>query len=85
MPNTQAYWDGQQWTENYAPLPPRPVEPPHTNLVIAGWLLAFFVPVVGFVIGCVLLGKRAGHGVGVMLLSLVAAGMWYSTFMNLYG
>jgi len=42
------------------------------GLVIAGWVLAFLIPFIGFIIGIILTAKnRTGHGVGIMVVSLI--------------
>ena len=86
MVDTQRYWDGHHWTDHVAPLAltpasalPQPTaermppEEEHSTLVTWGWLMALLFPIIGFIIGAVLLGKRPAPGVGVMILSLCAA------------
>lgn len=76
MPNTRGYWDGRGWTDHLAPQAPR--EPDHGGLVFAGVVTAALLPIVGFVIGVVLLGKKPGAGVGVLILSVLAFVFWYN-------
>lgn len=72
MPGTQGYWDGAKWSERVAPLPP-PNTPAATNggLEVSGWVFAVLFPVIGFVIGIVLLAKGSSKGAWIMALSLV--------------
>ena len=85
MADTQAYWDGEGWTNHVAPAARTTPAPTHrppavdfTNLWHAGWVTALLLPIVGFVIGIVLCTKpgMAGKGVGVMIVALIAAGFW---------
>jgi hypothetical protein len=46
-------------------------------LVVCGYVTAVVVPVVGFVLGIILLVKgRVAHGVGVVLLSVFMTFFW---------
>lgn len=85
MADTRRYWDGAKWTSHIAPMDPKPAAPargPAANdykgLVAGGVAMAIIFPVVGFVIGAFLLAKRPGPGVGIMVISLIAAVVWYS-------
>lgn len=54
-------------------------EPDHSGLIAAGYVTAILIPVIGFVIGIVLLAKsKTGNGIGVMIVSLVAFMFWLS-------
>jgi hypothetical protein len=79
MAGTQRYWDGAEWTDHVAPGAPQqpPARDVSDGLLVAGWITAFIVPVIGFIIGCVLLPKRTGQGVGMMLVAIVAAYFWF--------
>jgi hypothetical protein len=47
---------------------------PEERLIAWGWLTAFVFPLVGFVIGTILLTRnRVGSGVGMMILAIVIA------------
>ena len=68
-PQMARYWDGSQWTDDRRPLV--------SNVEVSGWLLFFgyagaiFLPIVGLIIGIVLLVKKAtGHGVAVLAISI---------------
>ncbi len=85
----QRYWDGTKWTENYAddqgqvlPVPPPPAavtgEQKGDGLVPVGYILGVLFPIIGFVIGIVLLARRNNHGAGVMVVSVVAFVVWAS-------
>ena len=87
MPATQRYWDGKQWTHNVSPMPP-PTQPAtdaapavaqsldSTTLVTSGWVMAVLFPIIGFIIGIVLLTKRAAEGAWIMAGSLMMVFMW---------
>ena len=52
------YWDGQQWTEHYAPRPPgSDTSTSDDGLVTAGWICAILIPLVGLIIGLVLISR----------------------------
>lgn len=84
MSGTQRYWDGSSWSDHVAPL--------HTNegkaisqssdetgLVTAGIITALIIPVIGFIIGIVLLAKsKPGPGIACLVLSIVAFFVWAS-------
>lgn len=92
MANTRRYWDGHSWTDHLAPAdfaPPAPSGPidartgkqtDSTGLIIAGLVTACLIPIVGFIIGIVLLarGRATGAGVACMILSIVAFFVWLS-------
>jgi hypothetical protein len=49
------------------------------RLVVVGYILAVAMPPLGFAVGLVLMlsaGVRSKHGVWVVLVSIVAAGIW---------
>lgn len=73
MPATQAYWDGMRWTDHVAPMQqyvrPMPTTAPD-GLIAAGWVLTFLMPLIGLVIGIVVLAKGSeGHGIGQIIVS----------------
>jgi hypothetical protein len=89
MVATQRYWDGASWTDHIAPAsaPIQPhasaaayrsqPEPDHDGLIVGGWVTAAVLPIVGFIIGIVLCAKgKGGHGVGAMVLSILAFFFW---------
>lgn len=49
------------------------------RVVVVGYILALAVPPLGLTIGIVLMlptGVRSKHGLGIALVSIVAAGIW---------
>jgi hypothetical protein len=84
-PDTKGYWDGQRWTGDYAPsisLTPRST-PTVTaeresagTLVVAGYIMAVLIPLVGFVLGIVATTRpakaTARQGPWIIVLSVVA-------------
>jgi len=93
----QRYWDGTSWTDAVAPegqfaqpaytasaipqvvyrTPPRP----GNGLAMAGYICAVLLPLVGFIIGFVLLVKGQIQGLAVMVLAAVAAFVWFTLFL----
>lgn len=74
MTGTLCYWSGNGWTEHVAPMPhaPQPAARPGGPLETVGWVCAFLVPIVGFVIGCVFVSQdRKQTGWGMIILSSV--------------
>lgn len=84
MPGTQRYWDGDAWTEHVAPATPTSSEPDSDSegLVVGGLLTALLIPIVGFVIGCVLLTRRPGAGVACMVLAVIMGVVWFDHFAS---
>lgn len=86
MTNTQRYWDGQSWTDHIAPLdtasptPPKEEIEKHGGLFAVGLVTAIILPIVGFVIGIVLMTKRGWVGAGIicMVAAVIAAVAWYN-------
>lgn len=84
-PDTKCYWDGQRWTGDHAPsisLTPRSA-PTATaeresagTLVVAGYITAVLIPLVGFVLGIVATTRpakaTARQGPWIIVLSVVA-------------
>lgn len=85
MVNTERYWDGHRWTGQVAPsgtLPSHQTRPDagatepaqgSFGLFVFGLFSALFLPLIGFVIGVILLTKPRSEAAGVacMILSLV--------------
>ncbi|HVB16673.1 MAG TPA: hypothetical protein VNF04_09085 [Stellaceae bacterium] len=47
------------------------------NLVVAAWISAFVLPLIGFVCGVILVAKgQVGHGVGSMIASFLMSFIW---------
>jgi hypothetical protein len=84
---TLRYWDGAKWLEvppppaaNLAALPPPAWPPPAPaqedmrDVIALGYVLAVLVPLVGFILGIVLIAKgRSDHGIGAVVISILAA------------
>jgi hypothetical protein len=65
------YWDGTQWTDSRAPRPQAAEDKGAGVLVVVGYLTAFLLPIVGFILGIVLMVRRqTGHGLAVFLISI---------------
>jgi len=67
------YWNGKRWLDETAgpARTPSPNDAPQ-GLVIAGYATAVLLPIVGFFVGLALIIKnRAGHGVAVMVISVI--------------
>ena len=67
------YWDGSQWTEHRHPglpgAPPR--DRASTVLLVVSYAGALLLPIVGFILGIVLLVRRqTAHGLAVVLISV---------------
>jgi hypothetical protein len=94
MPGTQRYWTGTAWTNHVAPL--APIQPSaqssaqrdaHDNgngLFLIGFVCAIVMPVLGFIVGLILLGRRgeAGYGFFLWLLSGLSLYVWYSALQT---
>lgn len=79
MAATQRYWDGERWTDHIAPGAPQTAKPVVTPkpdvpdwLYGVGYAAAIFLPIIGLIIGVVLLAKgKTDHGVGMIVLAVV--------------
>lgn len=69
------YWDGEQWTDHYAPKPPtagtRDDRKTNNSLAGLGWVTAFLLPFVGFIIGLVLANKGDSRGSNIAWTSVL--------------
>jgi hypothetical protein len=71
-PQGMRYWDGARWTEDrtdYLAEPPK--KPVSEGMVAAGYLTAFLLPIVGVVIGVVLMGRDNRHGRWILAISVL--------------
>lgn len=86
-PTSTRYWDGQQWTENRAPVAgPRQVgadgkEQEAGGVIIAGYIFAVLMPIVGFIIGLTQINRNR-HGLWVVIVSVVAFLIWLGIFQS---
>jgi hypothetical protein len=76
------WWDGTQWS-NRVRLPqdaPSQLAPAaaknNSTLLLFGWLTAFLVPFVGFVLGIIAVAKSEMQGIGIMLVSIIMFFIW---------
>jgi DNA-directed RNA polymerase subunit RPC12/RpoP len=48
------------------------------DLITAGWVTSVLIPIVGFILGILLLarGRRIDHGIAILIFSLVMCGFW---------
>ena len=54
------------------------------GLVLAGYLTAIFLPLIGFIIGIILLGKnRPGSGICCIIVSLVCGSIWLAVISGM--
>jgi uncharacterized membrane protein YdbT with pleckstrin-like domain len=77
-PQTNRYWDGGKWTESRAPITtPTTTEKRDTFEAVdgIGYALAVFLPLIGFIMGLVMLNKSK-HGVWIVLTSVIAFIVW---------
>lgn len=86
MAHTQRYWNGYEWTDMAAPAPvgrhaPELTEGVNDNLIVAGYIAAVVVPIVGFVIGFVVIAKGATWNGLAMLVVSVAAGFAWASYL----
>lgn len=88
QPHTVRYWDGRAWTQQTAPAMPQHGYPApanqwaaqaaDANLVTAGQITGIFIPVIGFIIGIVLVLRGNSKGAWIMAGSFGAAIVWYN-------
>jgi hypothetical protein len=65
--------------------PERGPRRPEDNLYAAGLVMMVVFPLGGFIAGCALLPKRAWNGAGIMLVSVLAAGVYGTLGVALLG
>jgi hypothetical protein len=66
------YWDGARWTEHRTDYVAAPAKPKASEgMVAAGYILSFLFPIVGVVIGVMLISRDNRHGRWVLGLSLL--------------
>lgn len=91
--NTRRYWDGEKWTEHRQEVPPPSAttpaqfKSPLSSATVADketrtlfhWGIAMMIllPIVGFIIGIVLLGKKPTWGVRVIIGSILFAYFYF--------
>jgi uncharacterized membrane protein YhaH (DUF805 family) len=82
-PGTQRYWDGENWTDNYVKKDATPVKGEGemaTGLVVVSYVLAALMPLIGFILGLVVVTRpvkaTSKHGIWIIVLSIVAFIAW---------
>lgn len=62
MAHTLRYWNGATYTSDVAPMPVRQGSGEVSDTVqTIGWVCAFIIPIVGFVIGCLCISQGPKH------------------------
>ncbi len=77
-PQGMRYWDGTHWTEHrtdYLAAPPK--KPVSEGMVAAGYILSFLFPVVGVVIGVIVMNRGNRHGRWILGLSLLFIAIFF--------
>jgi Protein of unknown function (DUF2510) len=76
---TNRYWDGARWTENRSPVGPVATpdgkEQHASGTIVAGYIFAVLMPLVGFIIGLTQI-NRSRHGLWVVVASVAAFVLW---------
>jgi hypothetical protein len=73
----------KSWTDAVAPegqrtaLPTPIARPVNRDLLIAGYIFAVFLPILGFIFGLIVLGKGDVRGLAVIILSVTLAFLWF--------
>jgi uncharacterized membrane protein YhaH (DUF805 family) len=80
-PGTQRYWDGQAWTDSYQRKGLAAKDGGEmVGLIVVSYLLAVFMPLIGFILGIVVVTRPAKatsrHGAWIIVLSIVAFLVW---------
>ena len=71
------YWDGQQWTEQTVQK--------QDGLVIAGWITAILIPIVGVIIGIIVAARGKAQTGGLIIAASIAAFViWYAISSSMY-
>jgi hypothetical protein len=87
-PKVMRYWDGRRWTESRQPIGATGAggaagsgekEQAASGIIIAGYILAVLIPLVGFIIGLTQVNRNR-HGIWVVVVSVVAFVVWLAVF-----
>jgi hypothetical protein len=97
----QRYWDGEQWTDSYSGAGPPPPEPEpmaasapgertaNMGLVIAGYIFAVLIPLVGFILGVVAATRPqkqiSKHGVWIIVVSVIVTVLYLAAVLHAGG
>lgn len=93
----ERYFDGMRWSDSYRS--PTPQGPPTlttlkdtgspTGIVTTGYALAILFPIVGFIMGLVIVGNsnkaNSRHGGWIVLASIVAFVVWCAILVGIGG
>lgn len=79
--STNRYWDGSDWTDSRAPATAKPgtKQQDADGTIIAGYIFAVLIPIVGFIIGLTQINKNR-HGIWVVVASIAAFVIWLAIF-----
>ena len=68
-PRQRRYWDGTSWAW--------PTRAGTSGVVTWGWITAFLLPGIGFVLGIIAAAKsEVGNGIGIMVVSVLSFIVW---------
>lgn len=81
----QRWWDGSQWTDHFHPPPPPGAagggappdrvaggkDPRNNGLAVVGWITAILFPLIGAIVGIVLMTRKDIRGGRILLLAAV--------------
>lgn len=83
-PQFERYWDGSAWAKGMRPTGSKaaPSNNPDSGLAVAGAVTALLIPIVGFIIGVILLAKSNMAGLWIMLGSIGASIFWYQLVLQ---
>lgn len=85
-PKVERYWDGRKWTDSRQPAglgrttaSATAKEQNASGVIIAGYIFAVLMPLVGFIIGLTQINKNR-HGIWVVVVAAVAFVVWLAIF-----
>jgi Protein of unknown function (DUF2510) len=86
-PKVERYWDGRKWTESRQPIglgragevDASGKAQEASGVIIAGYVFAVLMPIVGFIIGLTQINKNR-HGIWVVVVAAVAFVIWLAIF-----
>lgn len=80
-PSSNRYWDGAQWTDGRAPREGAGdsggKETRATGIVIAGYIFAVLIPIIGLIIGLTQISKNR-HGIWIVVVALAIIALFVS-------
>lgn len=79
QPGSSVYrwWDGEDWTEQTKAPEPGSASAKGSQLDGWAWLFAAIMPIIGLILGCILLiNTRGKNGLGQVVLSVLAFLVW---------